>query len=312
MRWCSLVAALVLASPALADTDPAAATASVKEAEALAKAQKYDEAATKFRAAHRLDPRPEYLCNVGVAYQRAKQWPKAQIYLGECLLRGQTLDGKFIALVRTALGSVEDKLRAGSFTPIELILEPRASTIALDGFDADETFVGSRVIWVPFGKHTITASAEGYAAETREIDAQSRSQRQVNFALKKLVIDVGAAPAVVPGSSTVLPPREQRRSKVPAIVSTTVTVALGAGALVTFFKARSTMDGASSTMIDKPRYDEIVDDARRWQHISWGLGAAAGVGAIVSGYLWYRGTRTSTLEVTPTTSGGAVTLSGTW
>ena len=304
-----------MASPALADNDPAAATAAVKEAEALAKAQKYDEAATKFRAAHRLDPRPEYLCNVGVAYQRAKQWPKAQIYLGECLLRGQTLDGKFIALVRTALGSVEDKLRAGSFTPIELILEPRASTIALDGFDADETFVGSRVIWVPFGKHAITASAEGYTAETREIDAQTRSQRQVTFELKKIA--VGADPNLPSGpigveARTPIARAASRPSKVPAIVATSVTVALGAGALVTFLEARSTMDGASSTAIDMAEYNDIVDDARRWQHISWGLGAAAGVGAIVSGYLWYRTTRAPTLEITPTASGAAVSLSGTW
>jgi hypothetical protein len=302
MRWCLLVVLVALASPASAD-DSTVAAATAKEAETLAKAQKYEAAAAKFRAAHRLDPRPEYLCNVGVAYQRAKKWPKAQIYLGECLLRGQALDGKFIGLVRTALGTVEDNLRGQDFSPIEVIV-PNGATITISGYDDDEVFVGSRVIWLPFGKHTVTATAEGYEPEAREIDVQTRNQRQVKFELKKVVVATESAkPPPIPAS----PP-----SKVPAIVATGVTVGLGVGALVAFLKARSTMKDAESMTITRPEYDAIVDDAHGFQHLSWGLAAGAGVGVIVSGYLWYRATRTPRLEITPTGGGVAMSLSGTW
>jgi hypothetical protein len=292
---------VALATPAYAD-DPTAATVA-KEAETLAKAQKYEDAAVKFREAHRLDPRPEYLCNVGVAYQRAKRWPKAQIYLGECLLRGQALDGKFIGLVRTTLGTVEDTLRNEDFAPIEVIV-PNGATLTISGYDADEVFVGSRVVWLPFGKQTITVAAEGYEPEARDIDVQTRSQRQVKFELKKIAAPTPIGPTPITTTET--------PSKVPAIVASGVTVGLGVGALATWLKARSRMKGAGSREIDMTKYDEIVDDARRWQHISWGLAGAAGVGAVVSGYLWYRATRAPTFEVTPSAGGVAVSLSGTW
>jgi tetratricopeptide (TPR) repeat protein len=295
---------VALAVPAYAD--PAnEASAKAKEAEALAKARKYEEAAVKFREAHRLDPRPEYQCNVGVAYQRAKRWPKAQIYLGECLLRGQAFDAKFISLLRTTLGTVEDTLRKEDYAPIDIVVDTGVA-ITIGGFDPDEIFVGSRVIWLPFGAHTITASAEGYDPQTREIDVQTRSQRQVRFELKKSKEMTSTMPAVpVPAVPAAAPP-----SKVPAIVVTGVAVGLGVGALATFVKARSVMKGAGSMEIDMNEYDEIIDDARRWQHISWGLAGAAGIGAIVSGYLWYRSTRSPSLEVTPATGGATVSVSG--
>src|SRR6185503_15948542 len=117
--------------------------------------------------------------------------------LGECLLRGQALDGKFIGLVRTTLGTVEDTVRREDYAPIDLVVA-NGVTITISGFDADEVFAGSRVIWLPFGKQTITAAAEGYESETREIDVQTRGQRQVRFELKKKKVAEPIGPVTAP------------------------------------------------------------------------------------------------------------------
>ena len=61
-------------------------------------------------------------------------------------------------------------------------------------------------------------------------------------------------------------------------------------------------------------WQELSDSAHRWQHASWALGAATGVGAIVTGILWYRATRVpqTRFEVNASGSGAAVSLSGSW
>jgi hypothetical protein len=312
----SAVVLLAVVGTAAADQDPgvAAAKAQARRASELAAARDYAGAAVAFREAHRLDPRPEYICNVGVAYQRAKQLPHAQIYLGECLRRGQSLDAKFIDVIRTGLAEVESKLRAGSFAPVDITLRPEGGAITISTFDADESFIGAQVVWLPFGAHTIEASSEGYTSERRTLTVAAQTQQHLRFELRR--VEQPAAPTK-PGVETEPPDvapdvhERARPSKVPPVVATIGTLALGGAALGTFLQARTTMDTAGSTF-ERTEYERLVDRARTWQHASWAFAGAAGLGAIASVVLWLRASDSTTVEVAPTGGGGRVTLSGTW
>jgi hypothetical protein len=312
---------LTVGESARAEDVVAAAKAEAKAAAQLAAGRDYAGAAAKFRAAHRLDPRPEYICNVGVAYHRAKQLPHAQIYLGECLRRGQTLDAKFLNLVRDALTDVERTLRAGSFAPVDISVKPEGAAVAISTFDPDETFVGSQVVWLPFGTHAISASAEGYTSERKPVEVRARAQQHVRFELQRARTErdtqppdpiVTTRPAPVPSHEPAETTRTERRSKLPPIVATVATLAAGGAAVWSFVHARSIMDSAAVATIDRSEYDERVAQARTWQHASWALAGVAGAGAVLGGILWVRSSGSTTVEVAPSGGGGAVTLSGTW
>lgn len=311
---------LLACGTAAADPDSDGAKAQANAAAQLAAAHDYAGAAVKFRAAHRLDPRPEYLCNVGVAYQRAKMLPRAQIYLGECLLRGATLDAKFIGIVRQGLGTVEDKLRAGEFTPLDIAVAPPGAVVTISDFDPDEQFVGSRVLWVPHGSHTITVAAEGYATEHRTVEAKGHDRQALRFELHREAhqdeskTPVVTAPATPDGPASPVSPSANRvhRSKLPAVIATTGTVAAGVGAALVYFHAKTIMNGAGSTTISRSEYDGIVDRAHRWQYGSWALAGLTGVAAVASGLLWYRASATTIVEVSPAPGGAAVGVWMTW
>jgi hypothetical protein len=103
------------------------------------------------------------------------------------------------------------------------------------------------------------------------------------------------------------------RSKTPAIVATAVTGAVAIGGVGAYLRARKLVDEAETFQgTDEVAFEQKTDKARTWLWISRGLGAVAIAGAGVSGYLWYRATRstTTTVEVAPTGNGASVTVGG--
>ena len=267
------------------------------EAQALAASGDMAGAAAKFRAAHGLDPRPELLCNVGVAYHKAKDLPRAQLWLSQCLARGTSLDAEFVSGVRGVLVAAEDKLREGEFTPLDIVVDPAGATVVVDALGADDAFVGSRLVYVPFGTRTITVTSEGYRDRTETVEATARDQRAVRITLER-----APAPVATP----------ERPSKTPAIIVTVATGVVGIAAGAAYLQARKRAGDAGDAVeeMDFEAYTTAVDKARNWQKLSWLGAGAAGAGAVAAGYLWYRATRTPQLEVAPTEGGVAVTLSG--
>ncbi|HEY4182667.1 MAG TPA: hypothetical protein VGM90_37810 [Kofleriaceae bacterium] len=244
---------------------------------------------------------------MGVAYQRAKDLPRASLYLNECLVRGTTLDATFVGLVKKALATAEDSMRAGEFAPLSITLAPETAAIALSGWDTDEKFVGSRIIWVPFGEQTLTVTADAYTPATKPIEVHARIRQDIHVELVK------PAP-VQPITQRPTEKMDARPSKVPAIVATIATAGLGATAVVFYVSARSRIKDAGATDITREQYNDIIDDARGKQHLSWIFGGVAGAGAVVSSYLWYRYAKTPTsVEVTALPEGGATFgLAGSW
>ena len=75
---------MILALTHTASADRAAADKLASDAAALAGQGKLSEAAAAFRAAYAEDPRPQLICNAGVAYYKASDLPRAAYYLEQC------------------------------------------------------------------------------------------------------------------------------------------------------------------------------------------------------------------------------------
>ena len=185
MSRAAVLIGTILVAAATARADPQAADRVAAEAEALARAKDFRGAAAKFREAYAADPRPDFMCNVGVAYHKAQELPRAQLFLSRCLERGSALDGKFIDLVRAALAKLEASLKAGSYTPVDVVVEPRFATVSIDAFAPDETFDGGRTIWLAFASYRVTVRADGYQPRTVEVTAKDRAMLPLRIALER-------------------------------------------------------------------------------------------------------------------------------
>lgn len=282
-------------------------------------------AAAKFREAYAAAPRPELMCNVGVAFYKGKDYPHAQRYLEQCVTAGGSLDAKFIDAVRQVMSAVDAKLRAGDFTPIDLAVEPASAlTTVRYGGRADEPIVGARRAWVPFGDYALAIHAEGYSDRVVEGTAHGHDAIAIRAKLDPVAtppvdhpppVDHDHPPPVDRDRPPPIdhdrppPPRPQTRevhgARGPAIALTAVTGVLGLGALGSYAFAVHRASQANGAM-DRPSYDADVASARRWQHASWLAGGLAGASAIASGYLWWRASRTTVVEITP----GGVAVAG--
>ncbi|HEY5945967.1 MAG TPA: hypothetical protein VIV40_10780 [Kofleriaceae bacterium] len=294
-------------------------------------------AAAKYREAFRAEPRPELMCNVGVAYYKAKDLPRAQRYLDQCLSIGTSLERTFITQLKNALAAVDSALSKGDFTPVDLLVQPPNATTTVDGGTVfDEPILGSRRVWFPFGKYRLTVHAEGHVDRVVEIDAKDRTQVPVRVALEDAPVqtDVGAGSGsgsagsaqgsaqgsadtgAGSGSAVVVvppppPPPVAHRSVLAPVIATGASIALGGVALGFFLAARSSANQAGDAT-DQTRYDELKQQAFDRQHMSWLFGGIAGAGAIVSGVLWYRYASAPHVEVQASGSGGGVAISGRW
>lgn len=337
-----VVVVIVCATLAVdASADPSAADRAVSEAQTRAAANDYIGAAAKYREAFAAEPRPELMCNVGVAYYKAKDLPRAQRYLDQCLSIGTSLDHAFIANVRKVLAAVETALASGSYTPVDLLVQPPAATTTVDGgVPFDEPLLGSRRVWFPFGHYKLTIHAEGRVDRVLEIEAVDHTALPARITLERAPVEPvspqgsaagsaepagsgsaatgagsaqGAGSAAETGSDTaaITPALVHRPSMVAPIVATAASVGVGAAALGFYLGARSAAHDAGNAT-DTATYADLVDKAQLRQHVSWLLGGVAGAGAIVSGFLWYRYASTSHVEVQATGTGVALSLSGRW
>lgn len=305
MRGGVVCAVLGLLAPTVARADNADAL--VVEARALASQGDMLGAAAKFLAAYAADPRPQLLCNVAIAYHKAgHELPRAQLFFSQCLTRASTLDAAFVSTVRTTLVDVEAKLRAGKFTPIDIVVKPSGATIELAEFLPAEAFVGARLVWVPFGAHTIRIHAEGYIDETVELETHSNEQQSVRVDLQR-VPEVVGPPERPPAPRQ---PMSSPRSRVPGVVTAVAAGGLGLLAGGAYLLANHHAGSAAGLALSGSRgdYDAKVSSVRRWQHLSWGLGIGSVVLAGVSTVLWFR--YFEPVSVTPTGDGVMVGLGG--
>lgn len=296
----------------------------VREATDRAKAGDFVGAAAKFREAYALQPKPEYMCNVGVAYHKAAdELPRAQRYLSECVQLGKnTLDKAFLAAVSAELDKVEARLAKEKFTPISVQVVPPTTTVS--AFGPDETFVGSRVIWLPWGTHAIKFTAEGYGEKSTEVTAEGHAVIKVVEMLEKKPIDVGSGSDAGSGSATGAGSGsasvektttrivyDKPRSKIPAIAATAVTVAATVIAAVAIRSADRHADLARRA-IEESTFVRDRDIADRQNRLLVVSGGVAVIAAAASGFLWFRAMSkpSARVEIVPADGGASVSVSG--
>jgi tetratricopeptide (TPR) repeat protein len=290
---------LIACAAGLAHADPQAADRAADEATSLADKGQFAPAAMKFREAYRADPRPELMCNVGVAYYKAKDLTRAQRYLEQCVQIGASADAAFIANVKQVLQTLDASLHAGEFTPVSFLIEPENATIAAVGNEPfDEPILGSRVVWFPYGAWTVTIHAEGFADQKLAIDAHAHDTISKSVRLAPAVAAPPPAPIIV--TKTPVP----AHSHAAPIAASVITGVIGAASLAFIGISRLQASNANTAML-YPDYQSKADSAKTWQKVAIGTAIAAGIGAGVSAYLWVHALR---VDVEP--HGATVAIGG--
>jgi hypothetical protein len=274
-----------------ASADPAAADAEVKLAEVAALGGDFVGAASHYKLAYAADARPELICNAGVAYYKAKDVTRAHLYLSRCQERGTALDPAFVSAVRTALAAVEGMLRGGEFTPVDIVASPDGANVTIGAFGETDAFVGSRLVWLSRGRHTLTVRAEGYVAKVVELEAQGAERQPMSVTLERQVLV--RAPAVVapPGTDPRLREPDvqtiDRPSKVPAFVALGGTVVAFVVSGIAYAQAKD-----SATMAREAISIDVYNDDKAttttWNRVSAASGIVGILGAGLSGYLIFK------------------------
>jgi hypothetical protein len=283
-----------MCAPARADTGTAKALAD--EADRLASGGDYVAGALKYRAAFGEDPRPEYICNVGVAYYKALDFPAAHRYLEQCLAAGTQLDAAFIANVHEVVAAVEQKLVAGDFTPVDIAVVPASAATMLTSDTGqrpyDEPIVGSRRVWVPFGVYRVTVTGGGYIDHHQQMMVHDRAPLALRVKLER--------PRTPP-------------SKIPPVATGVAALVIGGLAAGMYLTASNDADTARQ-IPDVMTYSTLHDSYKKWQTRSYVALGAATACAAVSGYLWYRATRhpRARVEVEANAQAATITIGANW
>jgi hypothetical protein len=287
----------------VAHADTASGAQAADEAEQLAKAGAFTEAAVRFREAYRLDPLPKYLCNVGVAYQKAKQLAKAHLYLTECLRTGVNLDTAFLAKVGGVVSTLENTLRTSGFVAVEVVVSPDTASLELETFDRDEKFIGSRTLWMTTGRHTASVAASGFTARSVDIEATATTGKVV---IELVPVGGPVVPPMEPPPRVEPPPTTSSRVTLPYIVAGTA-VLLAGGAIGFEIAGRSKLHDAEDATMEQV-LETLYSQANRRHYVAQALAVGALAGAGVAVYLFLRPRSESSTVVAPTASSSAAGL----
>ncbi|HEY1552014.1 MAG TPA: hypothetical protein VGG28_29510 [Kofleriaceae bacterium] len=281
---CSTAAIVVAGFVAPSFADRATSDQLAADAAKLAASGDLAGAASTFRAAFAADPRPELVCNVGVAYYKLADLPRADRYLNECIATGGALDTAFLTRVRTALDSVESGLLAHALAPIDLDVSPATAIVVVDAWP-DEPLVGAHRVWVAYGHHNITVRAPDYAAQTIELDVTSHAPivRRVvlapNVAAPPPISII--APPTTPATSAPAPSSSPRLAE-GLLVTGGVLALAGVGLHVATEVERSDLQTTGTSWDDHVGAFEHVRDA------TIACYALAAITGGLGGYLLYR------------------------
>ncbi len=295
------VVALIALAAGLAHADSKTAETAAADGDALAEKGQFAAAAAKFREAYRAEPRPELMCNVGVAYYKAEDLPRAQRYLEQCVQVGMSVDPAFISTVKQVLASLDTSLRAGNFTPVDFLIEPTLATIAAVGNEPfDEPIVGGRRVWFPYGSFSVVIHAEGFADQTIPIAAAGHEAIGKTITLERAKPVVPPAPAPPPRPSYAVP-----------IVSAVVGGVSGGAAVGFYFIALKRTDTANglTNAATADSYNAARDSAHAWQYAAIGAGVIGVVAASYAIYSWLH-VRHAAVAIEPSPNGAALSITG--
>jgi hypothetical protein len=293
----AVVWAVIVGAPALAHADPTA-TSLAADANALAARGDFAGAAAKFEDANAMSPRIELLCNIGVAYDKAKDLPRAHRFLSECVQHGATLDAKFIGAVRETLAGIDKELHVGSYAEVDVRVDPADAVLVVSAWGEREKLTGSQQLWLAFGTYHLSAHAAGYRDEQRDVTVSSASVPPVEI---HLVADRVTAPPMHDEPTA-------HASRTPVYVGAAVTGVAALATLATYFETRSKINAVEPDESNPKIYDGERDTARHWRDGFYASAAITVVAAGMTGYLWHRSS--TELTIAPTGTGATAMLVG--
>jgi hypothetical protein len=288
-----------------------------------------------FKRAHELDPRAEYACNIGIAYYKARDLPRAQFFLEGCLTGGGQLPVDFVASVKRVLTTVESRLHAGAFAPVEIRVSPPTARILASSFASDEPIASGRRIWLAVGRHLLLAAVRDHETRQIVVDLVGRDPQRVDIVLQPLpgaVAAVAAAPVpkpvpVAPAPAALAPTfqppapaasfqgdRAPRRSSArPFAIAMTISAVVGFAVSTAFYLAAEEAQNKADASTD-PYGDpsaEFEADSYRYFAITGYVSTA--VAASMAMILWSRvkaQSKPPVLGASGGNGGGAVWLGG--
>ena len=184
--------------------------------------------------------------------------------------------------------------------------DPSATSIAILELGNDEAFVGSRVVWLPFGTYHVRAHSEGYVDETHTISPKAPDPMTVTITLDRVKGETAPITSTIPGPKPRVAggPEIERASRPGValpIATTTVTAAAVVLAVVSRARAGSKADRAV-TSLDPATFQDDKNAAATW-NTTFVVGTSmAVVGVVASVLLWHRALAAPELEVQATTT----------
>lgn len=199
---------LVATPPVAADDAHAEADRLVDEALQLARINRLTDAILRFRAADKLWPRGNNDCNIGLAYSRLGDHPRALLHIDACAVRlNQVLPGTFGALQQATLRT----LQRGAYAQVDLVVDPIGAKVSVPAFAPEDVLSAPRLFWLPLGVHVLRIEAPGFEPMERRIELLTNRLEHVEVKLEPI-----PPPAPAPVAIPVTP---AAKAAVPAITA---------------------------------------------------------------------------------------------
>lgn len=327
--------ACVALSPAVARAGDAETAASLAaEGRRLGDQKRFAEALVKFRAAYALDPRTDYLCNIGFAQYSLDALPAAFAYLSLCDAAA-TSKPKGLANV---LGYVRTKLDAGgSYARVTVTVEPAdvAARVSSPAVDAGAALPAPHTVYVPLGTEIVwTARADGRPDGQRSQTFDRAGEHAVTITLPPPAEtgtaskpppvtepvpdrggDTGTIEPVPPAGGDVArtaPPRKRTW----AWVAAGGAVAAAGFGVFAYTRAADPIDDIDNHFVhDPPDRDELIDRFHLWYGVQWASFGVAAAAAGVSTWLFLRddgGEQPAAISAAPSADGRGGMVWMTW
>ncbi|MCE9577610.1 MAG: hypothetical protein K8W52_30955, partial [Deltaproteobacteria bacterium] len=159
-------------------------------AQQLARKKRFRDAAAFLEALVQDQPAALLDCNLALAYLRAGEPTGAQLAWDLSRLRGPAAPDWCAGDLARDLANA---LRAGHYVPVTLVVSPAGTLVTVDAYTVRDL----GLIWLPPGRHTFTALADGVPAATSTIDVAAPAAR-VTLTVAPPVREPDAPPPVVP------------------------------------------------------------------------------------------------------------------
>lgn len=174
--------AVVFASPVRADEAAAArvrARGIAKEATALGRQGRFEEAIARFRDAERVSPRALHMCNIALAYTRLERWVEAHWHFVRCRDRWEAEESRPLEpWVAPRIEAIASTLAEVDAARVLLSVRPAGARVEIPSLaPGEQVQVGE--VWLAFGTHQVVVSHPGYMDQTLTLEVADRSARTV-------------------------------------------------------------------------------------------------------------------------------------